>query len=59
MIEVNVRHPEVVVPLVGEDGNAFSCRVRREMQRAEVPRRRSRSSSRRPRPTITTTCSRR
>jgi hypothetical protein len=36
---MDVRHPEVVVPLAGQDGNAFSIlgRVRREMQRAEVP----------------------
>jgi hypothetical protein len=39
MIEVNVRHPEVVVPLVGQDGNAFNILglVRRAMLRSEVP----------------------
>ena len=35
---MEVRHPEVVVPLVGQDGNVHILGlVRREMQRAEVP----------------------
>jgi hypothetical protein len=39
MREMEVRHPEVVVPLVGQDGNAFHILglVRRHMERAEVP----------------------
>ena len=39
MREMEVRHPEVVVPLVGQDGNAFHILglVRRQMERAEVP----------------------
>ena len=33
------KHPEIVVPMVGEDGNAFAIlgRVQREMKRAGIP----------------------
>lgn len=35
---MNVKHPEINVPLVGEDGNAFSIlgRVKRIMRRAGI-----------------------
>lgn len=35
----DVRHPEVTVELVGQDGNAFAIlgRVQRELRRAGVP----------------------
>ena len=34
-----IRHPEVIVNLVGEDGNAFSIlgRVRKQLRQANVP----------------------
>lgn len=34
-----IRHPEITVKLVGEDGNAFSIigRVQRALRRARVP----------------------
>jgi hypothetical protein len=36
---MEMRHPEIYVPLVGEDGNAFSilARCRRAMRRAGLP----------------------
>ena len=40
MSDVQIRHPEIEVPLAGEDGNAFSIlgRVLKAMRRAGVPK---------------------
>ena len=56
---MEVRHAEVVVPLVGQDGIPSWAEFAGRCRGQRSPRRRSMSSSRRPRPTVTTTCSRR